>query len=69
MSHANPLTKLGPSAMDTEFIHFIQFIHKFLKFEEMEYLIHYVWDMNSWIATIFSTVKLKFGNNLSRYIH
>ena len=49
------------------------FIDKFLKFEEMKYLIHYVWNESNLIlcklSTSFSTVKLKLGPNYSQFIH
>ena len=52
--------------------YFSQFIDKFLKLEEMEYLIHVKFKM--WLALckssiLFSTVNLKLEQNFSQYIN
>ena len=53
--------------------YFTQFIDKFLKFEEMEYLIHHVkvemWPALCKFPILFSPVKLKLGRNFSQFIY
>ena len=52
--------------------YFCQFIDKFLKFEEMEYLIHHVkfemWPALFKFPILFSTVKPKLGHKFSQLI-
>ena len=52
---------------------FTQLIGKFLKFEEMEYLIHHIkvkiWPVLCYVPILFSAVKLKLGHNFSQFIY
>ena len=53
--------------------YFTEFINKFLKFEEMEYLIYHVkveiWPALCKIPILFSAVKFKFGHNFYQFIY
>ena len=53
--------------------YFIQFIDKFLKFEEMEIVIHHVefeiWPVLDKLPILFSAVKLKLEHSLSQFIY
>ena len=64
------------SAFKTSFFpmetNFTQFINKFLKFEEMEYLIPYVkvemWPALYEFPILFSAAKFKLRHNFSQFI-
>ena len=70
MPHANPLIKLQNTIFPPKFFS-QQFIDK-LKFEEMEYIIYDVWNVNS-LTLLSYRLDFKqwnlFGHNFSQFIH